>query len=159
MNAKLNIGDTVSYNGVKTTVLVSKKNFATNQILYKLEGEMEFVSEEDLITPTAPAKVKASKETNMDLSVLKAEYLGLIGKPVPANKGKNAEWIAAKIKEAKGEEEDDTITFASLQEMTREQLVGVIDANELDLDLNDYDTDEELVQAICEELEIEIPAE
>jgi hypothetical protein len=157
MNAKLNIGDTVSYNGIKTTVIVNKKNFQTNQVLYKLEGEMEFISEEELLGEQS--EKDTTKEQPTDLAALIAEYEMVVGKACPQNKRKNEEWLTLKIKVAKGEDTDDDtdLTFEMLMEMSREQLEGIIDANELYIYAADYAENDELIQAIAEELEIEIP--
>ena len=65
---------------------------------------------------------------------------------------------AKKEAEEDEDDEDEEITWEDLKEMDEEELAELIDAEDLDVDADDYEDDEDgLRKAIAKEMEIEIP--
>ena len=97
-----------------------------------------FITAASIAAPAAPAKKEEVK--------------------APAKKEEVKKAAPAKKDEDEDEDEDEEITWDDLVEMDEEELVELIDAEDLDVDADDYEDDEDgLRKAIAEEMEIEIP--
>lgn len=155
-NVQFKRGDQVLYNGEVFSVLVSRKDFGSQQILYKLEGGPT-VDQGSLIPATKVTIVEANEENT--LKGLHAEYQSLYGKKVPSNKKNDEEWISTKIEEIKqANEEDAELTYDDVIKMTLPELQDVIEANNLDIDTSTYteETKVDLVNFIFKELGYEV---
>lgn len=161
MITKFESGEEVIVKGKKEVIKVAKKNFSSKKISYQLESGT-------IVEESAIKKLKGEKPGDEKINPLFKEYEEVCGKPVPNNKKKDEAWIKEKIAKAKakaGEEEDaddeptNAEKLAALKELDFDGLVKVAEEKELDIDPDDYEDEEELLTAICEELEIEIPEE
>lgn len=159
MYAKFKPNQKVLYKGQEETVVVSRKDFSTNEITYVLEGVEEMVPEEALKLSTKSEQPKPTKEDA--LQSIRDEYQKAVGQPVPSNKKNNVEWMQEKTKsakEAKTEENKQNpsiLTWDRLSTLSIEEMQQIIKANGLDIDVEDYDV-VDLRIAVAEEMEIEV---
>lgn len=151
-NLKFKPADSVIVDGKESKIKVVRKDFLTKKILYTLEDGRKDI-EESKITLVGP--VKPAKSSNDESSLLE-KYKELYGKNVPAKHKNDEEWIKAKIAEKETPEPTDQERFEALSKLEKEDLEKLIEEKQLDIDVEDYDTNKELVVAICEELGIKV---
>lgn len=159
-NPKFAINATVIYQGQSLEIMASIKDFATNKINYRLSND-KIVSEADLLDPSkqsSPEKTKPNTPVQPDVF---AEYKTLFGKDVPPNKKKDMDWINTKIAERKAQNDPNKDKYDAISALDRSQLAELISLKELDIDINDYEDDEEglaqLIAAVCQELGVNVP--
>jgi hypothetical protein len=162
-NPKFQIEAVVIFKGEQLNIVSSIKDFATNKISYRL-SDGTIVSESDLSDPVKQAptiKTPEPKQEQPGIVALVAKYMQLYGKQVPPNKKKDAEWILTKIKEKEQQNDPNKAQYEAVSVLDRSQLGKLIEAKELDLDVNDFNDDEEglaeLIKAVCQELGVQIP--
>lgn len=157
MSTKFKPGDEVYHNGKRLTVQVSTKNFTSNVVSYLLsDGNM--VAEDKLKIASA-----VSEDTNAELL---EKYQTLFGKKVPINKIRDLEWIQTKVTEKEAELEaekqkgQDVIGtgYDVLAKLTDEEMAAFIKEKSLNINPEDYEDQDELLKAVCQEMSIEIPA-
>jgi hypothetical protein len=163
--AKFKAGQSVKYGDEPFVIKVSRKNFSNNKILYNLsttsgaKGPVD-VPESELtaaITRKAPATGgKKGGKKGKELELVRKNYLEAVGQEVPSNKKNDLEWMKAKIVEANADKDVDS-PYATLAKLDREQLISLIKEKEYGIDPADYESDEELLVAVCEEAGIEVP--
>jgi hypothetical protein len=107
--------------------------------------------------PWITQKIKEAKDSGAELENAKAKYKELYEDEVPTENAEDLDWIKEEIR--KIENPTDAEKYAALASLELEELEQVIEEKELDVDPDDYEDEEELLKAICEELEIEIPNE
>jgi hypothetical protein len=110
-----------------------------------------------------PEEVDAAGVRKMDLDELKEFAVEQELTDIKFTKRSKAEKKQDEIIEAleleEGEEIEDPEDWDALAALDREQLEAYNDQAELELDVTDYEEDDELRAAIAEELEIEVPLE
>jgi hypothetical protein len=154
MNAKFNPGDEALYKGSVVTIEVSVKDFSNNKISYQLLNGPR-VNEEEL--KEIGNSGKETKSINPELKDLQELYSKLYGKEAPANKKKDVVWLAAKIDEQQGKATPVENPYDVLVALDYESLQDLVTEKKLEIELEDYSTKEELLTAICQELDVQIP--
>ena len=149
-------GQTVLYKGKEEQIRVTHKDFSTGKARYELEPTDKdpyktgvMVDEVDIKLFTT---IEPTPETVNVLEQLHIDYRKQFGKAVPNNKKNNELWIVQKVESA-------TVQKSEIRETLKllgwDGLENLIDEKELDIDINDYSNQIELLQAVCEELGIE----
>jgi len=96
------------------------------------------------------------------------EYKTAFGEEVPEDKKGDLNWIVGEIDakneaddgdDGDGDEPSNDEKYAALKELDFDGLKEIVGKKDLDIDLEDYDDADELLVAICDELEITIPNE
>jgi hypothetical protein len=159
-------GDPFVINGDTRTIKVVKKDFSNQQVKYRLDND-ELINQEVLVKiaeqvkpqepakkemPVAPPK-KETSQAEEKLKDLQIQYAKLVGKIPPTAYKNNAEWLQSKI-----DAELSRVKYEALVKLSPDELVDFIQAKDLEIDPNDYAEASELLKAVCEELNIEIPA-
>lgn len=159
MKLKFESGEKVLYKDTEAIVKVARKNFSTNSLIYLLDtGEQ-----------VPESQLKKIKETislpkrNSELEEAHETYEKLFHKQVPVAKKNKLDWILKKINEAKETTEQSSskvqkaTPYQMLSALDREGMEALIIEKNLDMDIGDYENDEELLVALAEELGVEIP--
>lgn len=158
----------VLYKNEKKVIRARRADWLTKQKFYLLEGVRTPVSEKDL--------TRIKKEGSQDENIWKnihADYEKLFGKKVPNNRKNNINWIREKIAEevAKGKKNTEIpqvvpntpkpegkLTYEQVMEMDSDGILAQL--TELGYDDSDilaFETEDELREALLDELEIEKP--
>lgn len=172
MSKMLKQGAKVLYKGEVEIIHSSSKNFVNKQITYAIQGkESKEVKEKGISIEKFTligGKVRTKTPLKKDdgpIVALRSKYKELYGKNVSNNKKNKIDWIQAKI-DAKLPKDDskevpektsEPSSYQVLAALTPVELRNLISEKKLDIDPADFKTDEELLIAVCEELEIEIP--
>lgn len=151
MKAKFKHGQAVFLNGEPDVITVLKKNFSTGIVEYRMESGL-LVKESELSTVKQPSPKTIQLPVDEKLSTLQKEYKEAYGKKPPINKKNDKVWLAEKIKEAKGE-----TPWEVLLALDSNALIALIDRKKLDIEVEDYDEENELRIAVADELGVEIP--
>ena len=151
----------ISDNNKEVEIVVAKKDFVTKKTKYRLTDGSD-VNEGDLKKITGGINTKLKKE-DPELLKLREEYGKRYGKAPASSKKNNKRWLEKKISEKEPIDpdpaDDNETKYEALKALTRDGLIVVISDKDLDIDAADYDEDKDLVTAICQELDIEIPTE
>ena len=91
-----------------------------------------------------------SKVTEMEMNLLHGKYKEVVGEMVPEDKLEDVSWINEQIREHAD-------PFETLNVLDFEQLKLLVIEKELDIDVEDYEEKDDLLEAVCDELDIEIP--
>lgn len=160
---KLDYPKPCKYKGEAHEIITKQKDFTTKKEYYFLKGITTRIPVEEVTVVKGKGKKNKSPK-DVELVALRAAYQEAIGKEVPKNKKNDRAWMMKKVDEALEEDvEELTIDFALLMDMDLDALKRVIEEKELEIDPEDYLTEDKpedlshLVIAIAEELEIEVP--
>jgi hypothetical protein len=134
-------------------IAVAKKDFKNKSIKYRLKSDngktLGMVVDESRLS-----KVK-SKAAPAQTNLLD-EYKELFQKNVPAKYKNNEDWIQNKI-DAKKAELENAEKYNAIADLDADGLIKLIEDKELDIDVDEFEEISDLLEAICEKLEIKVP--
>lgn len=160
MKLKFKPGQKVQYKGEELEIKIARKEFRNKKILYRMTNGTE-VYEDDLERENKKA-VKKNKAEDKKLETVRAQYKAIIGKEVVSQKKNDIAWMEGKITAAKEEAEkhQSEAKYKALAALDFGQLVTLVEEEKIDaIDVSDYENAPDLLEAICEELKIEVPEE
>ena len=131
METKFKSKQTVNFKGKECMVICAKKNFSNNRITYRLSSN-ELVEEDELWKHNKPS---------------------LLAEPVAEPVAETAEETAEETEE----ETEETEGYKTLKALTQVQLQIFIRRKKLDIDPKDYKGKDDLLIAVCQELNVPIP--
>lgn len=159
-------GDTFEINGETRVIKVAKKDFSTQIVKYRMDNG-ELVNQDFLIglnaskkatpppTPETP-KQPAAPKVDQELVDLQKQYVEVFKKNYPATYKNNKTWLKEKIN-AFLEAQTVQAKYEALSKLDEAGMAKFIKEKNLDIDPVDYEDLADLLKAVCEELEIEIP--
>lgn len=131
-----------TYKGEKHIITTKRKDFTNGKLYYRLEA----LGDEDI--PVADVSVNVDKKTSkkdLELIVARTAYKGVFEKDVPTNKKNKLDWIVGKLNEAHDAalDENEGLDWELLSAMNLKDLKKVIADFDLEIDPEDYITEEE----------------
>lgn len=169
MKLKFAPQENVLFNGQEYKVKAVRKEFATKKIFYQLKDGPQV--EESLLKRVGKTP---QRTIDPELVLLREEYAVATGKPVSVAKKNDIVWMKKKIAEVTTTSSGvttppaadtpaipptDEEKVAVLRELDEDGWLSFLASQELDYDIADYETFDDLLDAVCEELGIDNPPE